>query len=406
MKHAVRRTAGAGAACVGAIGLTLLLGACSGPAPRDRAGLDPAHELQTRRFAQRGYHAAARHAVDTVTDRWASDGSDIDIVLSIPRGDGVFPLVLYLPGFGESAAAGALWREAWASAGYAVASVQPAASGPAIRTLPEARDGDMTRIAREQFGSESLAVRMSVVRYMHRELARRAAQGITPYAHIAASPLVVVGYDLGAKTAFALAGEASPPRVAPSPLPGIAGAVALSPYVAAAAGGFEQRYAAIGVPTLSVTGPEDRDSHGIGTSPSARQAPFRFGVGWAHLLTIDDISHRALAGNPGEDGIEPADRVERRERQPQRDASGPPRGEGGRRGPGGGPQGGMRPGGGSDVLPVPRARTDVARQRIVIQQVTLAFLDATLRDDAIAREWLERNAPAWLDPIAGLQTRK
>ncbi|HNI00546.1 MAG TPA: hypothetical protein PK958_16465, partial [Rhodocyclaceae bacterium] len=83
----------------------------------------------------------------------------------------------------------------------------------------------------------------------------------------------------------------------------------------------------------------------------------------------------------------------------------PARGEGGRRGQAGGPQG-DGPSGGNGMSQIPHALADVARQRIAVQQVTLAFLDATLRDDAIAREWLERNAPAWLDPIAGLQTRK
>lgn len=406
MGFTARRTPGARRACVGTIGLALLLGACSGSAPRDRARPDPAREQQTRQFAQRGYHAESRHAFDTLTDRWSADGSEIDIVLSVPRDDGSFPLVLYLPGLGEPAAAGSLWREAWASAGYAVASVQPAASGPAIRGLPDARSGDMTRIAREQFGGESLNARLAAVRFVHEELMRRASNTNSPYGRIAPSRLVVAGYDLGAQAAFALAGELSPQRTARPSLPGIAGAVALSPYVAAAAGGVEQRYAAIRVPTLSVTGPEDRDSHGIGTSPSARQAPFRFGIGPAYLLTLDDIGHRALAGNPDEDANDPGDRDEADKRTSPRGESAPPRGEGGRRGPAGGPQGGMRPGGGNDMPPNPRARADVARQRIAIQQVTLAFLDATLRDDAIAREWLERNAPIWLNPIAGLQTRK
>lgn len=406
MKLATRRTTSARRACVGAIGLAVLLGACSGPAPRDPTRPDPAREQQTRQFAQRGYHAESRHAFDTSADRWSADGREIDVVLSVPHGDGPFPLVLYLPGLGESAAAGSFWREAWASAGYAVASVQSAASGPAIRGLPDARNGDMARIAREQFGSESLNARVSAIRFVHRELMRRASQGVPLYTRVASSRLVVTGYDLGAQTAYALAGELSPQRTALPSLPGVAGAIALSPYVAAAAGGFEQRYAAIRVPTLSVTGPDDRDSHGIGTSPSARQAPFRFGIGQAYLLTLDGIGHRVLAGNPDDEANEPGDRDEADKRTSPRGESGPPRSEGGRRGPAGGPQGGMRPGGGSDMPPNPQARTDVARQRIAIQQVTLAFLDATLRDDAIAREWLERNAPTWLDPIAGLQTRK
>ncbi len=40
-----------------------------------------------------------------------------------------------------------------------------------------------------------------------------------------------------------------------------------------------------------------------------------------------------------------------------------------------------------------------------IQDVSTAFLDATLKDDALAREWLARDAPRWLAGQGTLRSR-
>jgi hypothetical protein len=61
----------------------------------------------------------------------------------------------------------------------------------------------------------------------------------------------------------------------------------------------------------------------------------------------------------------------------------------------GGDRGGPGMGGGNDGK----------RQRLYVQHVSTAWLDEQVRQDPIAREWLERNAPAWLDEAARLQRR-
>lgn len=385
--------------------LALLLAACAGPSPRGLARPDPARETQTRQFAQRGYHPEARHGIETLSDRWHDGRGEIDVVLTLPGRDGHYPLVIYLPGLGEPATAGAFWRESWARAGYAVLALQTAADGPELWTARDARSGELTRIARERFGDDALARRLAAVDFVRREAARRAGLAASPYARIDSTRVALAGYDLGAQAAFALAGERAPQRADSPALPGLAGAIALSPHVAAAAGGFEQRYAGLRVPTLSITGYDDRDSYGLGTSPTARQAPFRYGAQPGYLLVLDGLTHRALAGNAAAEPDAPDEADAPRARPQRTEGAGPPGGGRGPRGPGG-PRGAMAGGSGpGGMMPGAAPRADTARQRIVIEQVSLAFLDATVRADPIAREWLERNAPRWAEPIATLQTR-
>lgn len=48
-------------------------------------------------------------------------------------------------------------------------------------------------------------------------------------------------------------------------------------------------------------------------------------------------------------------------------------------------------------------RSDPQREALAIQSVSLAFLDATLRNDDMAAEWLTRNGPIWLEAVGQLQ---
>jgi hypothetical protein len=40
-----------------------------------------------------------------------------------------------------------------------------------------------------------------------------------------------------------------------------------------------------------------------------------------------------------------------------------------------------------------------ARQIIAIQRLSVTFLDAQLKQDPIAQEWLGRDAERWLEPV-------
>ena len=41
-------------------------------------------------------------------------------------------------------------------------------------------------------------------------------------------------------------------------------------------------------------------------------------------------------------------------------------------------------------------------QRAAVTTVSIAFLDAWLQDDALARNWLSEQAPRWLKPVGDL----
>ena len=46
-----------------------------------------------------------------------------------------------------------------------------------------------------------------------------------------------------------------------------------------------------------------------------------------------------------------------------------------------------------------------ARQVIAIQRLSVAFLDAQLKNDPIAAEWLTRDAARWLTPVGELRRK-
>jgi len=45
------------------------------------------------------------------------------------------------------------------------------------------------------------------------------------------------------------------------------------------------------------------------------------------------------------------------------------------------------------------------RQSVIVQRTSLAFLDAVVKNDPVAREWLVRDAAHWIDPLARLEMK-
>jgi len=140
-----------------------------------------------------------------------------------------------------------------------------------------------------------------------------------------------------------------------------------------------------------VTSDKDIDPFGLVTSPSVRKAPFKYmDGGEKYLLSLKNVSYRTLAGGEiaatAEDG---------RAAEMDRTSMAPPEGGRGDRrhirdarfGGGAG-----RRGAASEQL----APTVQALGVAAVQGVTTAFLDAYVKDDPIAREWLEKDATRWL----------
>lgn len=373
-----------------------LLAACGNSRPRPDDGAE-------QRFAQRGYRPERRYDSESLRQTWFFEEDGVDVALLLPREAGPFPLLLYLPGLGESADAGLAWRRQWAEAGYAVLALQPENLGPPLLRGERARNGDFQALGREAFSLPSLQRRARLVGRVLAELQRRQAEGQVPWRRIDASRPALAGYDLGAQTALALAGERGrdgQPLV--PPLARVSAVLALSPYVDALGGGLAGRYGAVTAPVLLLTGSDDTDSYGLVTNAPARQAPFRYlPEGGAALLLVYGGSHALFAGSPNQEGGA----------GDGRDATGPGPGgssrsgsRGDNRGSSGGFGGGMGRGGGAPGGGA-MGGMNLQRQRLLVQHVSTAWLDEQLRQDPIAREWLERNAPLWMEAEARLQRR-
>lgn len=358
------------------LALAVLAGCASHPGPPRQ------QEAQVQQFAGKGYLSEEQFSLSTTSHQWTVAGHDLNFIASVPVRPGKYPLVIYLPGLGESRVAGDAWRAAWAQAGYAVISIQLLAEDGQAWQSAAARNGDFKALLRERYGNTAMAARLAALRSLISELEKR---GDEPWRqNVDTSRLVLAGYDLGAYTAQVAAGE-QVRGVGGGALANLAGVIALSPYADFSGTGFDTRYAAIRAPFLAVTGPGDADGNGW-VSPALRAAPFQhMPAGSKYLLSLDDASHDLFAGN----ALKAAEAETERGESRQASRSGRRGGMGG--GPGG--PGGEGNGSGSDGG---RGGDSGAYLQPAIKAVTTAFLDSLVKDDDIAREWLRRDARRWL----------
>lgn len=365
-------------------------------------------DLEFSRFSRRGYEAVDTASADPHRESWPYGEDELVVDLLVPLGTASSPLVLYLPGLGESAEAGTVWRTAWSRAGYAVASFQTTADADAWSSAA-ARNGDFTGKARERFSAKSLEARLRAVAFVASGLAQRAHSAEGVYARINVQRIAVAGFDLGAQTALTLAGELHPERPLVPSLPGLRAVMALSPHAVLARGGLAERFGGISLPVLAVTASEDRDPYGMVESPQLRLAPFKYmPPGDKYQLVIEDGDHRLLSG--GGDITSTPDDMEVPASDRGREVGGTGRyprfGVGGMEGPGGGMGGppvgfrGRRVEGDGR-----RMRQGLQRQTVIIERISTAFLDAMIKEDPVAREWLIRDAQRWADPLARFEMK-
>lgn len=363
-------------------------------------------DAEYKQFSRRGYEAPLSSMAEPYRDIWLHGEDEVSVSLLVPRNGAPSPLIIYLPGMGESAEAGELWRKAWAQAGYAVASVQTARGG-ALWSSAAGRSGDFARVAREQFDAITLATRLGCVDFVLKNITRRAVAMEGIFGRIDTGRVAVAGFDLGAQTALALAGEKHPGMGPLAPLPSLRAVIAMSPH-ARISGGFAERFGDIRIPVLMITGTEDADPYGLVDSPHTRQAPFKFmPPGGKYLLVLEDGTHQLLSGISRPTNAE-------QEIPDSRRGGGMPGGGGRMGGPGGGMgspggMGGMRGGGPSGGPPgmggPRRAGSGAQRQTVIVERVSLAFLDAFVKQDPVAAEWLMRDAARWIYQVATLAAK-
>jgi dienelactone hydrolase len=365
-----------------------LFAGCTHPPPKPDAAT-------VNQFTVHAYASDQRFTAVTSLFNWTVGDAHYDLALTAPDKPGSYPLVIYLPGLGETRDAGILWRTAWAQAGYAVLSVQAFVEDASGWTAPKSRPGDFAALARVRYSANIALSRIEALDAMWRELLRRQANGEPPLDRIDISHVAVAGFDLGAYTAMTLAGENLRDVAKPAAAIPIAAAIALSPYADFSGATFSQRYRDISGPVLAVTTDSDADAIGLVTSPSVRKAPFEYMPdGNKFLMVLWSVPHFVLGGDKM-DGPPPEVVLTEADKPVQARAPTPPPG----------PNTGTRP---RTTLPEPVSHSDPAATGTVltatinaigtaaISGVTTAFLDAYLKNDPVAAEWLAKDAPRWL----------
>jgi len=380
-----------------AIAAAVVLVGCSSPVTRGFARDGGSSDAEVERHVKRGYVSDHAYATDTVDAAWTIDGEPIAVSLMLPAGNDRFPLVVYLPGLGENAQSGLAWRKTWAQAGYAVLSVQPASEGVAVWKSEQARLGDFRAVARAHFGASSLARRARLLEGVFAELVRRVADAWA-FARIDMQAIALAGFDLGSQTAMIVAGERVDGVEALHWPAAVKAVIALSPYADFSGMGVAHDFEAIEIPVLGVTSGQDTDAYGLVTSPSVRRAPFRYmPAGDKYLLVLAGAPHSLMSGRE----------------TPETSMTETPGGENG--GTAGREQlsrgGGMRGRRGtrdSSGEAVSRAGPPLVNWKMELadaKSVSTAFLDATVKGDPVAREWLQKDAQRWLGDLAQLSSK-
>jgi dienelactone hydrolase len=399
-----------GGRCIAAIACALpllLMSACAGH-PGQRGG-----EASTREFAVKGYAPAKHESVSTTSHAWTVSGRVVTLVLSAPVGPGVSPVVIYLPGLGENSGSGERWRTAWASAGYAVVSVQLLDEDATAWKSELARAGDFKALGRQHYAGNVMSRRVQLLADLVGEGQRRSRAGDAVWQRLDWTRVAVAGFDLGAYTAMTVAGEhVRDADDASGRLP-VRAVIALSPFASAAAGSIDTRYRDIRVPVMSVTSDVDGDALGLVDGISLRQAPFAHMEGSnKYLLSLQGLPHAGLSGSTDAKGLrpdaEPSKRAQDGDVKTGSDDSGPHRRGGRRGGAGDGAKPGRaRQGSGADEGDAITSLSSNALQirLIVAQDVSTAFLDAYVKDDSVARDWLADDAKRWLGTTGELRRR-
>ena len=170
-------------------------GCASTPSPRKHN-----HDTAARQdVVSPGYQPERRYTTTSLRENWQHGDATMDVTLVTPSEHGTFPLIIYLPGLGESASAGVLWRNTWAEAGYAVLAVQPSTLGESVWASSQARSGDFQALAKEYFAQPALEARLKIVDYVVGEAKRRANTGVAAYAVLDMTRVAIIGFDLGGK---------------------------------------------------------------------------------------------------------------------------------------------------------------------------------------------------------------
>jgi len=386
--------------------LAVLLSACSAPLASPASA--PVAQVQQ----PAPYPGALRGPVRSTVARWDLGGESVQVVLTLPTRDARVPLVLYLPGLGQSSDDGALWRSHWAGAGLAVLSVQALAEDATAWSSELARAGEFKALGRERFSGAQMTRRLRVLAQVVARAQRLSESGQGEWSNIDWSRVGVAGFDLGAYAAQVMAGERLGDGEPVATGLTLRALISLSPYAPREAADLRARYAAIGIAALFVTSDADTDLLGLMPDASARRIPFdHLPGGNKYLLSLHGLRHVSLSGDERDLTARAGSATAKRSADAatnEGDSAGGARKRGGHsRGPaaeGRAPQtlGGV----GSEAGRVGELSPEAAQQRFAsARDVSTAFWDAYLSGIEGARTWLNDQAGGALGASAEWQRR-
>ena len=333
-------------------------------------------------------------------DVWHEGHASIDISFIAPDSGTAHPLVLYLPGLGENVDAGGQWREAWARAGYAVLCIQPLNESKALSYLSENEDRDPRWIGHRHFSEASLERRQAAIQSALEGLKKRTQTPGSIYAKVDLDHVVVAGYDLGAQTTAALAGEKLRTPIPVLKSFNITAVLIFSPHVDLAAGNLAGRFKSIGLPFMAITGTEDSDPYGM-SSPSLRRELWKRSTGQnQYLLFLEGGTHPMLSGNTLESMFKEPDPDKKEGHGKRLFGFDNARGQAWR-----GQDGGLDDLAGKEPESRRVTPEKMARQLIAVQEITTAFLDEQAYKSEKARSWLSQSANGYLGRLGNLQGR-
>jgi dienelactone hydrolase len=295
--------------------------------------------------------AAAPQVVDT---DWKDSARERVIPLKIrtPDGDGKAPLVIFSHGLGGSREGGKAWGEHWSQNGYFVIHVQHPGSDQALM-----KNGSGAAIEKLKRGAtvDQLLGRVDDVRFVLDEIARRQSSGDKAVARIDLTRIAMTGHSFGAATTVALADTRFPGPIKSLADDRFRAFIALSPQVQGAVKTWPERYGKMNKPFLTITGTIDGDMIGNGANPDKRAALFDAQPpGDKYRVVFENGDHMVFNG------------------------------------------GAMRETEGfSQMIDDRKKRTDPATAKSIqekTQLLTLKYLDAYLKNDASAKQWLVNDA--------------
>lgn len=307
-----------------------------------------------------GYAAPQVHDID-----WKDSARErtLPLKVRVPEGEARMPLIIFSHGLGGSREGGKAWGEHWSGNGYLVIHVQHPGSDESL--WKGAGEGAPKQRLARGATPEQLLGRVDDVRFVIDAISRLQRKPDAPAwaKRVDLTRIAMTGHSFGARTTMALAGERFPGPIKSVADTRITAFIAFSPAVQGAKKTWPERYGSMTQPFLSVTGTNDGDVMGTGSSAKNRAAVFDAqNAGDKYRVIFADGDHSVFnGGNVAEAAW--LNRVT-----------------------------------GEDHVSTPAATAKSIQDKTCA--VTLKFLDAYLKGDAAAKTWLENEAAKTLGDAA------